>query len=314
MERLSANASRSPAIKAKTPFSKIRRSARLHPKEKVEDYLFFLQKNLGNRAVDGLLKSEFFDRGPGVVKKNTKPMSESVVRTFEPRVNPPAPLSVEVSPPVVQREGETGTAAAGPRCSVKSFGLSMDPWSRAWPDGSGFYSLQLPVSFSLTLNDGCSRNDCLIGQDKKGQVEYSTFRSMGGINIPIIDRRINQFSNWTTDAPPGKNYWWDGANWNAGLGSWGFTWFGLANESASFNDESGFASPSILSALARTGYSSGITASSFPIYWGGVNHSGHFQYRTYVKDRNTGTTIRQLTWGILINYQDPSTGAHYFYL
>lgn len=213
---------------------------------------------------------------------------------------------------------ETGTvaaAAAGPaRCRVQSFALRFEPWNSAWPNGSGDYELRLPVRFSLELASGVGRSDCLVGQQKKGQVEYGRYRRMGRVNTPMIDRIASRFPAWTDDAPRGQRTWWDGAAWHAGQGSWRFTWFGHANERASFQDEPGFASPSALASLATRGYGAdGIGTHSFPIYWGGSGHQGHFRFRTFVEDAATGAAVRELTWGMLIDYATPTSGVHHFY-
>lgn len=158
-----------------------------------------------------------------------------------------------------------------------------------------------------------SRADCVIGQDKQGLVEYGRFRRSGRINLPIIDRVASIDSVWTNDSPPGHTYWWDGTDWYAGRGAWGWRPFGFGgNERATFQDQPGFASPSSLAFLLGRP-ADGIGTHSFPIYWGGVGHHGHYRFRTYVKDAATGNTVRQLTWGMLIDYSSPTTGAHYFY-
>ncbi len=213
--------------------------------------------------------------------------------------------------------GSSGTGTgpgATPRCQVQSFGMTFNPWNRQWPDGSGDYALRLPVSFALRLATGTSRADCVIGQDKKGQVEYGRFQRSGGINIPVMQRVANRFPNWTRDAKPGQSFWWDGSAWHSGRGSWGWAYGGLRDERATFHDEPGFATPSTLGLLLRRGYpASSIRAYSFPIYWGGFGKSGHFRFRTFIKDAATNATVRQLTWGMLIKYASPSSGSHYFY-
>jgi hypothetical protein len=226
-----------------------------------------------------------------------------------------------VDPQVKQGQGEgaagsaTGTTAtagqgAASRCQVQSFTMTVNAWNREWPNGSGDYVLQLPVSFDLELAAGTSRADCVIGQDKGGLVEYGRYRRMGAINLPMIDRVSSTDRVWTPDAPPGHAYWWDGTDWHAGLGSWAWRPFGFGgNEHATFQDQPGFASPSSL-ALLFGRPADGIGTHSFPIYWGGVGRNGQYSFRTYVKDAATGTIVRQLTWSMLIDYSSPSTGTH----
>src|SRR5262245_9957626 len=77
-----------------------------------------------------------------------------------------------VDPQVKQGEGQgegavgsaTGTTAAtgqgaATRCQVQSFTKKISAWNRQWPNGSGDYVLQLPVSFDLELAAGTSRAD-----------------------------------------------------------------------------------------------------------------------------------------------------------
>jgi hypothetical protein len=175
----------------------------------------------------------------------------------------------------------SGGTGAAPTCKVKSFKMKFGKWNSSWPSLIGSkYTKRLPVSFDLELDSPSTKADCVIGQDKKGEVEAPGYAK-------------DTFASWTTDGPVGHRSWWDGKDWHAGFGSWG--WF---SETASWSDEPGFYE------LAKA---------NFPIYYGGVGRKGHFEFRTYVADKATGTTVRTLTWGMLINYSDPAHGSEYFY-
>ncbi|MGF1625577.1 MAG: hypothetical protein ACFCVH_11900 [Alphaproteobacteria bacterium] len=249
---------------------------------------------------------------PRCAQAPVRPAAEEAqpVVTFEPQ-----PAGGESGAVESGTGAGTETAPAQPtKCQVKSFGMTFKQWNRQWPNGSGEYELRLPVDFSLELANGVSRSDCLIGQQKKGHVEYGRFRKLGRVNVPMRDRVVNTHSSWTSDAPRGQRYWWDGTTWHAGLGDWRFRWLGQGNERASFKDEPGFASPSTLGAVLSRGYGAdGLGPHSFPIYWGGAGRNGHFRFRTFVEDAATGSMVRELGWGMLIDYADPANGAHYFY-
>lgn len=172
-----------------------------------------------------------------------------------------------------------------------------------------YYALRLPVAFSLELDSNVNSADCLIGQEKRGLVERLQFSETSRSAPPKLIR--TEFNTWYPDGKPHQPYWRDGANWTAGSGSWAL--FSL-NEFASFYDEPGFTRPgSVPSSLALT-QSSGIDAQSFPIYYGGVGRAGHFEFHTFVKDKASGDIVRDLTWGMLIDYSSPNSGSHYFYL
>ena len=219
---------------------------------------------------------------------------------------------------VIQRDGGPGVAtpSGSPACRVKIFKMKVDPWRRQWPDSSGYYGIQLPVSFELELDSGSERSDCLIGQTRTGQRESFKPR-MSGI-IPLGVRPSVDHFNGTPDAPPGQTYWWDGATTHAGNVDWRITLLGLLNEKATFEDAPGWAIVgSLASAIAwrlGRGPVHNLTRASFPIYVGGLGHTGHFQFTTFVLDARTKAVVRQLKWGMLVDYTDPATGRHYFYL
>lgn len=181
--------------------------------------------------------------------------------------------------------GTKTASGTSPRCRVKRFGMTFDAWNVSWPwTKTGNTTIRLPVDFAIELEPGSKRGDCRIGQEKRGRVEH------GGTP--------SEFSSWTSDSGLGFVDWWDGERWKAGLGSWEWNpndWF---NEAASFEDEPGFNS---------------VPRSDYPLYWGGVGRKGHFEFRTYIKDKRTSATIRTLTWGMLMDYSAPKSGRRYFY-
>ena len=93
--------------------------------------------------------------------------------------------------------------------------------------------------------------------------------------------------------------WWDGEEWTRGSADGEWPWYSLS-ERAVFRDRPGFnvESPRF----------------AYPAYYGGLEHKGHFEFRTYVRDRKTGDTLRQLHWGILIDYPTASSGRRLFFL
>lgn len=164
-------------------------------------------------------------------------------------------------------------------CKLKSFTMRFGTRNISWP-GRFFKTttIRFPVEFRLELEEGCTRADCLIGQYRKGRVEMS-------------GRVSEEFLDWSGDSDVGKPHWWDGSNWYGGNGDW--SWFG---EKATFEDEPGF---------------NNVDQAAFPLYWGGPVRAGYFEFRTYVKDKASGTTLKELQWGILISVQSPEKGGHH---
>lgn len=194
---------------------------------------------------------------------------------------------VYANPPVTPSNGnviqrQPGTTAN--KCSVKSFKMGFGKWNEGWSLSSGF-TRRLPVKFTLELDKGVSKTDCRIGQDKMGEVWRGTPWNPGS--------RTGYFPNWTSDSPREWHYWWDGTQWNTGQGRWWWTANG-----ATFYDEPGF---------------NEAKSWDFPLYWGGVGKKGYFKFRTYVADAGTKTRVRELNWGMLIDYSSPANGVNYFY-
>jgi len=193
-----------------------------------------------------------------------------------------APTEVYAPPP---KDGEAGTGdtpqpktAPANACKVSHLSMKFKPWNVSWPG-----TIRLPVKFRAELEKGVKREDCLIGQAKKGLVAHKS--------------KEDSFPSWTKDAPIGAAGWWDGAKWNAGFGSWDWNLFGGA-EGADFEDEPGF---------------NGVEPGEYPLYWGGVDRKGHFEFETFVKDAKTDNIVRKLNWGMLMDYSAPNTGHRYFY-
>lgn len=184
------------------------------------------------------------------------------------------------------RSTPLGTAPAGkkPPLKVKRFGMTFSKWNTSWPGLlSNTATIRLPVKFQLELEDGYSKEDCLIGQVKAGMVSHGATKDV--------------FPRWTADGAIGHRDWWDGENWHGGFGSWGLIW----DREADFKDQPGFES---------------LDKSEFPAYWGGARRKGHFEFKTYVKENNSGRkTIKELKWGMLIDYSaaDPEKGVNYFF-
>jgi hypothetical protein len=170
-------------------------------------------------------------------------------------------------------------AAAQGACKVDHFSLKFGKWDVSWPwSETGKTTIALPVKFRLELAEGSKKSDCIISQDKKGYVPRPS--------------PPDEFASWTGDSPAGG--WWTGSEWQAGNGSW--DWFG--KDAADFGDEPGF---------------HGAEHYSYPLYWGGVGSKGHFEFRTYVNDIKTNTKVRELKWGMLIDYSAPKVGKHLFF-
>jgi hypothetical protein len=164
-------------------------------------------------------------------------------------------------------------------CKVKSFTMTFGQWNLSWPGRLWkTTTIRLPVKFTLVLDEGSTKSDCLIRQLLRGRVE-------------MHGRVSDDFVAWTADGGLGQPYWWDGSHWYGGDGDW--SWL---EEKATFRDETGF---------------NGVELAAYPLYWGGVARAGHFQYKTYVKDKASGVVLKELTWGMLINVRSPDKGGLY---
>jgi hypothetical protein len=166
---------------------------------------------------------------------------------------------------------------------IKSFTGSWASWNTSWPNWAGSNTtIQLPVEFRLELNDGVSKSDCLIGQDKRGRSE------IGGHAGDDI------FLDWTKDSPIGERYWWDGEKWGAaGKGKWTGESVGCSSGPetiATFKDAPGF---------YRASYPNSL-------FMGAANNrSGYFDFRTYVMDRASERILLQILWSMRIDIPDP---------
>src|SRR5690242_14950545 len=55
-------------------------------------------------------------------------------------------------------------------CRVKKFVASWSNWSISWNSGgcgAGSSTIQLPVTFTLELEEGSTKADCIVGQEKR---------------------------------------------------------------------------------------------------------------------------------------------------
>ena len=59
-------------------------------------------------------------------------------------------------------------------CKVKSFRASWSDWDISWSSG-GKSTIRLPVKFSLELEPGSSKNECMVGQKKRGRLQPMGF-------------------------------------------------------------------------------------------------------------------------------------------
>jgi hypothetical protein len=165
-------------------------------------------------------------------------------------------------------------------CKVKHFKIAFQPWSVSWPSFLGASTtVQLPVEFTLELEAGSDRSQCCIRQDKRGRVQAGA-------------GAFEDFVGFTVDGEIGRPDWWDGSSWYGGDGGW--DWF---DEVAVFTDKPGFDSD----------------PAGCPLFYGGVGRRGHFQFRTFFYDADTGYTLRSIQWGLLIEFTAPKAGRHLFY-
>lgn len=170
-------------------------------------------------------------------------------------------------------------------CEVKSIKLKVVGWSSEfwyWPTlFARKYWKMLTVKFTLKVTD---KKDCIITQKMKGKTTTQS---------PYED---SLHEDWVIDGP--SKGWWDGTTWprQSADGSWSRSG---DIDTAKFKDETGFRQ------LDKTW---------FPIYWGGANGTGYFKYKTQVRNKSDYKVVKELEWGILIDYSSPKKGKHYFYL
>ena len=171
----------------------------------------------------------------------------------------------------------------GLACNVTSFSVKVEKWIVHWPSygfGGRRYSKQLKVEFKLEIDECSDKKDCSIRQYKKGLVKIG-----GGIT--------KDFPDWEIDSAGGRISWWDGESWESTTrGKWKKN-----GKIAIWEDRPGF---------------SGLTINDFPCYFGGVGGVGHFDFKTEIRENLK--VVREITWGLLINYQNPKSGKHYFCL
>jgi hypothetical protein len=126
---------------------------------------------------------------------------------------------------------------------------------------------------------------------------------------------VNDYWQGDEDFPPAPTTdWWDGKEWypetNPAEGRWTrHGWFDSRRE-GTWNDEPGV----VITAARMGGVFGGDVDAYFPIRYGGSGGKGHYEFRTSIRDKSTRTVVRQLTWGLLIDYKSRKNGVHYFYL
>lgn len=167
-------------------------------------------------------------------------------------------------------------------CRVKKFTASWSNWDISWP-GYVFKkaTIRLPVRFELELDEGCTKADCVVGQEKRGRSEIG-----GRAGDDVWD-------HFVADAPIGERYWWDGEHLsNAGFGEWDRN-----GRTASFRDAPGFKD----------------APGDQSLYMGAAaGRTGYFDFRTFVNDRATGKTIRVINWSMRIDVATPGKGGFWW--
>lgn len=157
---------------------------------------------------------------------------------------------------------------------VQSFRASWSNWDISWRwSASGKSSIQLPVKFRLELAPGSSRNDCMIGQWKRGRMKD--------------DSGVETFPDWTPDGPDSSAWWWSGDKWSsAGFGEWD-----KAGLVATFEDAPGFKD------------------AKGALYMGdALGGSGYFEFKTQVARRNL-TVLAEILWAMRIDVPNPGKGG-----
>lgn len=159
--------------------------------------------------------------------------------------------------------------------NVKSFRASWSNWDTSWRwFQSGKSSIRLPVKFRLELEPGSSRNECMVGQHKRGQMSDAS--------------GTDRFPNWTIDGPLGDAYWWNGESMStAGHGKWDSA--GLV---ATFEDKPGF------------------NDAKGSLYMGEIGGGpGYFAWKTSVVRRNGFDVLAEILWWMRIDVPNPGHGG-----
>jgi hypothetical protein len=195
------------------------------------------------------------------------------------------------------------------KCKVDEFSLDIGKW--IFVNYSFKFTCRLPVRFKTVLSECVNEKDCIIDQDYRGEFWHTD---------PTTKTKVHQWNSpsWTEDYWDGDSEspaaaftdWWNGSTWQYdGLGKWTEEWWGTRRV-GTFDDLPGVR----LIGAASGGDFGGSIEGYFPLRYGGVGGKGHQEFRTNIKDKGTGATVKSLTWGILIEYKDYKTGKHYFYL
>jgi len=187
------------------------------------------------------------------------------------------------------------------KCKVDTFKLKVNPWDIT--NLSVLWTMRMDVRFEVVLSECVDKKDCIIDQDMEGEV-WTTSPTTG---LKVYD--TNEPS-WVEDVAPDANFsdWWNGSGWaTTGMeGEWSKGLFGLGNHwKGTWRDNPGF--------YLHLPWGANIEK-LFPVYLGGSGGSGPFWFRTNIKDKETGITVKTLKWGMRIKYSTRSSGNHYFYL
>jgi hypothetical protein len=166
-------------------------------------------------------------------------------------------------------------------CRVKRFVAIWSDWSISWgSSGCGVRSstIQLPVTFKLELEEGSTKADCIVGQEKRGRSEIN---GHAGDDV---------FEGFTADGDVGNRYWWDGKRLSRdGRGQWD-----NAGRVATFEDAPGFSD----------------VPAGRSLYMGAAQgRTGYFNFRTFVMDVASNKTIREINWSIRIDVPTPGKGG-----
>ena len=102
------------------------------------------------------------------------------------------------------------------------------------------------------------------------------------------------FKDWTYDGESGAPYWWDGEKLsNAGNGDWSRN-----GRVATFEDAPGFYK---------------VAQSSGSLYYGDAKGGAdYFGFKTFVRDRSTKSTIKEIEWYMRIDVPNPGKGGKWW--
>lgn len=167
-------------------------------------------------------------------------------------------------------------------CKVRSFTAAWSAWEISWPlIKYGSSTIRLPVKFKLELEDGSSKADCVVGQEKRGRSEIA-----GHAGDDVWD-------HFVPDGEIGARYWWDGEKLSlAGFGEWD-----SSGKVATFKDSPGFYK---------------VPAGQSLFMGAALGRGGYFDFKTFVKNRATDKIIREINWSMRIDVPTPGKGGFWW--